>query len=96
MQVDPIKPTLKPPGTWRLTLKYDKLLSRFAFNFNLRRFTEFRDMMADCERDLRHRGIVRYALTVTARHVIDMRCEPSILELNGTSLTCVVNPRFLS
>ena len=39
MQVDPIKPMLKPPGTKRLKLKYGKLLSKFAFNFNLRRFT---------------------------------------------------------
>jgi len=39
VQVDPIKPTLKAPGTKRLKLKCDKLLSRFAFNFNLRRCT---------------------------------------------------------
>ena len=38
VQVDPIKPTLKAPGTKRLKLKYDKLLSSFAFNFNLRRY----------------------------------------------------------
>ena len=36
--VDPIKPTLKAPGTKRLTLRYDKLLSTFAFKSNLRRF----------------------------------------------------------
>ena len=40
MQVDPIKPTLKAPGSKRLKLKYDKLLSSFAFNCNLRRYTE--------------------------------------------------------
>ena len=40
MQVDPIKPTLKAPGTKRLRLKCDKLLSHFAFNFNLRRYTK--------------------------------------------------------
>ena len=38
MQVDPIKPTLKAPGTKRLKLKYDKVLSSFAFKFNLRRY----------------------------------------------------------
>ena len=37
MQVDPIKPTLKAPGTKRLKLKCDKSLSKFAFKFNLRR-----------------------------------------------------------
>ena len=38
MQVDPIKPMLKPPGTKRLKLEYDGLLSTFTFNFNLRRY----------------------------------------------------------
>ena len=38
MQVDPIKPQLKAPGTKRLKLKHDKLLSRFAFKFNLHRY----------------------------------------------------------
>ena len=36
MQVDPIKPTLKAPGTNRLKLEYDEQLSDFAFKFNLR------------------------------------------------------------
>ena len=38
VQVDPIKPTLKPPGTKRLKLKYDKLLSMlldFCFQIQL-------------------------------------------------------------
>ena len=38
MQVDPIKPTLKAPGTERLNLKFDEMLSIFAFNSNLRRY----------------------------------------------------------
>ena len=38
MQLVPIKPTLKAPVTKRLKLKYDKLLSSFAFNFNLRHY----------------------------------------------------------
>ena len=36
MQVDPIKPKLKPPGTKRLKLQCEKLLSTSAFKFNLR------------------------------------------------------------
>ena len=39
VQVDPIKPTLNAPGTKRLKLKYVELLSSFAFNFNLRRYS---------------------------------------------------------
>jgi hypothetical protein len=38
VQVDPIKPMFKPPGTKLLKLKYDEPLSSFAFNFNLRRY----------------------------------------------------------
>jgi len=33
---DPIKPTLKAPGTTRSKLTYENLLSSSAFNFNLR------------------------------------------------------------
>jgi hypothetical protein len=40
VQVDPIKPKLKPPGTKRLNVKYDILLSSSAFKFNLRRYKE--------------------------------------------------------
>jgi len=36
-----VKPTLKAPGSRRLKLKYDRLLSNFAFNFNLRRHNLF-------------------------------------------------------
>ena len=39
MQVDPIKPKLKPPRSKRLKLKCDEPLSKFAVKFNLRRFT---------------------------------------------------------
>jgi len=38
VQVDPIKPKLKPPATKRLKLKYDILLSNHGFKFNLRRY----------------------------------------------------------
>ena len=39
MQVDPIKPTLKAPGTKRLKQEQDEPLSSSAFNFNLRRYS---------------------------------------------------------
>jgi len=39
VQVDPIKPAVKPPGTKRSKLKCDILLSIYAFEFNLRRCT---------------------------------------------------------
>ena len=39
MQVDPIKPTLKPPGTKRLQLQYHDPPSNSAFKFSLRRYS---------------------------------------------------------
>ena len=38
VQVDPIKPKLTLPGTWRFRLNYDVLLSTSAFKFDLRRY----------------------------------------------------------
>jgi hypothetical protein len=38
VQVDHIKPILKPPGTNHLKLNCDTVLSTFAFKFNLRRY----------------------------------------------------------
>jgi hypothetical protein len=38
VQIDPVKFTLKLPGTMRWKLPYDGLLSSFAFNFNLHRY----------------------------------------------------------
>jgi hypothetical protein len=39
VQVDPIKPELKPPGIKLLKQKCDTLLSKFAFKFNLHRYS---------------------------------------------------------
>ena len=39
VQVDPMKPILKPPGTKHLNLECDVVLSTFAFRFNLRRYS---------------------------------------------------------
>jgi len=40
VQVDPIKPTMKAPGTERFKLEYEELLSNFGFKFNLRRYIQ--------------------------------------------------------
>ena len=47
VQVYPIKPTLKAPETKRLKLNYDVTLSKFAFKFNSRRYTEVKAGKAD-------------------------------------------------
>ena len=38
--VDPMKPTLKAHGSKRLKVEHEKLVSNFAFYFNLRHFTK--------------------------------------------------------
>ena len=48
VQVEPMKSMLKAPEAKRLKLKYDKLLSKFAFKFNLRHYaTELMDLAKD-------------------------------------------------
>ena len=47
MQFYPINPTLNAPGTQRLKLQYDEVLSSFAFNFNLRRYNSADYDMSD-------------------------------------------------
>ena len=40
MQIDPVRPVLKAPGTKRLKLKYNETSLNFAFKFDLRRFVK--------------------------------------------------------
>ena len=40
VQIDPIKPTLKPPETKRLKLNCDARLTKTGFKFNLRRYSK--------------------------------------------------------
>ena len=47
VQLDPIKPTLTAPKSKRLKLKHDELLSTYAFDFNLRRYTMAVPVVAD-------------------------------------------------
>ena len=43
VQVGPMKSTLKAPGSKLLKLEHEIMLSNFAFNFNLRRYTSVHD-----------------------------------------------------
>ena len=53
MQLDPIKPTVKAPGSNLLTLKCDGLLSNFDFKFELRRCNKETFLqLAQVEREL--------------------------------------------
>jgi len=52
LQVDPIKPALKAPGTKHFKQEHDEQLSNFALNFNLRRYNKvvprFKDKVGRC------------------------------------------------
>jgi len=47
VQVDPMKPKLKPPGTEHLKLKCEILLSTCAFKFNSRRYNMVDELTGD-------------------------------------------------
>ena len=64
MQVDPIRPTLRAPGTKRSKLKCADLHSSFAFELNLRRYIleakeraidSLRETLSATRRSLEHR-----------------------------------------
>jgi hypothetical protein len=59
VQVDPIKPMLKAPGTERLKLEYHESLSKFAFNFNLRRYNQGNRIQAAERRAAEAENMVR-------------------------------------
>ena len=50
VQVAPIKPILKAPGSMHLKVKYVKLLSSFGFKFNLHHYTKGggKDLVGQC------------------------------------------------
>jgi len=52
VQIEPMKSTLKPPGTKRLQLGCDELLSKFAFTCSLRRYIEANTIFPDKARRL--------------------------------------------
>ena len=73
MQVDPIKPTLKPPGTKRFKLKYDVPLSFFAFKCNSCRYNQVAMTKARTEFDSQN-----------ARYGPNLRSFPGYLKWRST------------
>jgi len=65
VQVDPMKPTLKPPGTERLTPKCETPLSDFAFKFYLRHYNA----------ELRHLAETRIVLSGFSKQHLVGRCR---------------------
>jgi hypothetical protein len=62
VQLHPITPTLKLPGTKGLRLKYDELLSSFAFDFKLRRYAKVPSRQSFTLEELLRRPQVDYAM----------------------------------
>ena len=69
-----------------MKLKYDNLLSSFAFKFNLRRYIQY-DVKRRAAAQARAAAAVdahtRQGLSDGARHVIDTLFEPSFTGFNG-------------
>jgi len=80
VQVDPIKPTLKALGLRPLKVKYNDLLSKFAFKYNLRRYSL---ECCQCLEIFKARGVKAGAAPDDARHIIDTHFEPSFLKSIG-------------
>ena len=63
VHLDPMKPTLTAPGSRRSNLEHENLLSNFAFNFNLRRYSLVEEGEAEGESNAREaRRTIRAAL----------------------------------
>ena len=111
VQVDPIKPKLKPPGIKRLKLNCDVLLSTSAFKINLRHYIQARrhaalDHLRPIYSDIvfvgtpKTSGIVRPRPSSTGRLDLDSQLD----RLVGPARCCpprhviqrIVNPRILS
>ena len=87
MHANPTKPTLKAPGTERLKLKYEELLSNFGIKFDLRRY--IKDVMMSS-------GVVGVAKKVTRGKwyhiVLAVSSGSGALYLVGRCRLTVCNP----
>jgi len=83
VQLDPIKPKLKPPRTKRLKLECDELLSIFAFNFNLRRFMMGSDLLYEAHHAAVLPAVIRRRLAAGGRcRVVGRGLHSSASQLN--------------
>jgi hypothetical protein len=71
VQVEPMKSKLKPPGTKRLKLNCDVLLSTSAFTIKLRRYILGEKPDIACYAKLLTGGLVPLAATATSEEVYD-------------------------
>jgi len=82
-----MKSTLKAPGSERLKLKCDDLLSKFAFNFNLRRYTKVAHVRAA---HASHRTALALRAWRRAAAVEKGRCHTADVRAAGRGLHSLV------
>jgi len=76
VQLDPIKPKLKLPGTQRFKFQCEELPSSFAFKFNLRRYN-----WVSWDGGGTHRYLNCYHASVRAAFKFNGRCKTQRLKL---------------
>jgi len=99
--VDPTKPTLKAPGTKRLNLTCNKLLSSLAFKFNLRRYI-LAEQAGDVTSLKEKADLLQRAVGVEPREVAlegcfigDLTAEPLTAFLKSTHLGASVEESWV-
>jgi hypothetical protein len=84
VQVDPIRPTLKPPRSKRLKLALDKLLSNFAFKINLRHYTQGPVIgSVTTKANRKPRRVGRALPLVCLKLSVGVKCHPYLFEIEG-------------
>jgi hypothetical protein len=89
VQVEPMKPELKAPGTKRLKLSYDEPPSNCAFNFNVRRYSveQSEALRANLEERLAHAADKREYMLDPASGIRMAGGGPSPVKMAAMSAT---------
>jgi len=75
VQVDPVKPTLNAPGSKCLKLDHEKLLSNFAFNFNLRRYVQHRLLLHTAQGEAVQVDPIKPTLKAPGSERLKLKCD---------------------
>ena len=81
-----MKPKLKPPGTKRLKLKCDILLSTSALKFNLRRYSKVKPWAGRCRLNV-SKPVLKAPPGFSARNYNMMKCFQTLLSVSACAAT---------